>query len=251
MILKELLQGMKAYHQAVKIIAKFNLWSYFIIPGIISLFLTLLLIFLGVIYLPDIAGYLNENIVPGFLKGEITVIVTTIFLWIFLLFFNFMVYKYIVLILFSPILSFLSEKVEMLVLRNEQVRFAFKNFISDIFRGLLINIRSIVREIIFTLLCWLLLIIPGIGAFVSVVLIFSIQAYYSGFGLVDYTLERKRLSVKQSIHYSKEHRWDITGIGTGFMVLFMIPIIGWSIAPALGTVAATINVLEKTGSERD
>jgi CysZ protein len=251
MFFKELLLGIKTYNKSVQIINRYRLWYYLLIPGIMSFILILLIIFLGIIFLPGISHYIHNNMIPDFLKGDIVLIITIIFLWIILLFISFMIYKYIVLILFSPVLSTLSEKIEKLIYNQPEIKLSLKNFIRDFFRGIIINLRSIVREIIFTFFAWIFILIPGIGPLMSTAFIFLIQSFYGGFGLVDYTLERKRYSLKRSIKYSKENRGSITGIGVGFILLLMVPIVGWFTAPAFATVAATLNTLEKINQKEN
>jgi CysZ protein len=250
MFFKEIVLGIKTYYKAIRIISNYSLWCYLLIPGVMSFILILVFIILGIIFLPNLSYYIQNDIMPDLLKGRITLVITMILLWIILLFIIFMMYKYIVLIFFSPVLSFLSEKIEKLIYKQPEIKLSIKNIIHDFFRGIIINLRSIVREIIFSCFALFFVFIPGIGPFISTAIIFLIQSFYGGFGLVDYTLERKRYSLKSSIKYSKDNRGNITGIGIGFILLLMVPIIGWFTAPAFATVAATLNTLEKTNQKR-
>ena len=113
----------------------------------------------------------------------------------------------------------------------------------------MLNLRNLFFSLIFTLLAWLLVFIPVVGALVSMVLIILIQSYYGGFSLMDYTLERRRYSVSESIKFSKHHRSLATGLGGGFMLLALVPVVGWFAAPTYGTVAATLASLEKIEQE--
>ncbi len=105
--------------------------------------------------------------------------------------------------------------------------------------------RNMFLTVILTLSAWLTVFIPIIGMMISPVLIILIQSFYDGFGLVDYTLERKRYSVKKSIQFAGENRGRVIGVGMGFMFLIMIPVLGWLTAPTYGTVAATLAALDK------
>ena len=99
------------------------------------------------------------------------------------------------------------------------------------------------RMVVFILLAWLTIFIPIAGAVLAATLIFLIQAYFNGCALSDYTLERKNYSVKQRVRFTREHRAWVTGLGLGFMLVLFIPVLGWFIAPAYGTVAATLSTL--------
>ncbi len=103
MLLKEIFKGIGTYGRAHKMILKHRLWRYMIIPGIMSLCYVVLIIFIGKIYFADISGYVNENWIPGVMKGGAMVIITTLLLWSFLFLIAYMSYKYVVLILFLPV----------------------------------------------------------------------------------------------------------------------------------------------------
>lgn len=247
--IKELLQGVRSYFEANRVIVKYNLWPYIVIPGIISLCYIILLIVMGVIYFGDISGYVNNHWIPARIKGGTIMMLTNILLWMMMMLIGYVSYKHIVLIFNAPLLSYLSEVVEKAVYNQPAPDFTLKNLVKDIIRGLIINIRNLVMTIILTFLAWLLMFIPIIGVSVSTPLIFLIQFFYNGFGLIDYTLERKRYSVRESITFVHNNRPMVIGVGIGFMVLITIPVIGWFTAPAYGTVAATLTALEKIDGE--
>jgi len=249
-MIKDFIQGFTAFATAHKIINKYHLWSYLILPGLLSVAYVLLLIILGSIYFSEFSAYITENWLPDFMTGSVMIIITDILLWILLLLTGYMTYKHVVLIIFSPILSHLSEKVEQLVFSQPAPAFSINHMINDIIRSLLINSRNLWFTIIFSLLSLLLIFIPVIGAVASTIFLFLIQSYYGGFGLIDYTLERKRFSVKDSIQFAKTNKALVNGIGSGFMILLLIPVVGWFLAPAYGTVTATIATLEKLNLDK-
>ncbi len=245
MFFKDFLFGISSFFEAHKLISRFKLWKYLIIPGVLSLCFIMCLIVIGTIFFSGFSAYISENWLPDFLSADLFRVITNIFLWILLVMIGLISYKHIILIIFSPILSRLSEQIEKLEYQQELTKVSFKEIISDIFRGAIINIRNLFFTILLISISLLFVVIPIIGAIISTILMFFIQAYYSGFGLADYTLERKRYSVKMSIQFAKDNRSLVIGVGSGFMLLLMIPIIGWFLAPAYGTVAATISVLKK------
>ncbi len=245
MSFKEFYNGLKSYAKAHRLIIKYKLWPYLAIPGILSICYIIFLIILGSNYLPGMSEYVNESLIPEFLQGDVMETVLSIFLWIFLLLIGYISYREVVLILFSPVLSFISEKVETVVYNREALPFNIKNIISDIIRGIKIEAKSIVKMIIYTIIAWLLVLIPVIGAVISPVIILLIQSYYGGLRFVDYTLERKRYSVEESLFFVRSNKANITGVGIGFVLILMIPVLGWFLAPSYGTVAATLSTLEK------
>ena len=71
-----------------------------------------------------------------------------------------------------------------------------------------------------------------------------IQAYYAGFGNADFTLERRRYKVNDSVRFMRQNRALALGNGAGFLLLLLIPVVGLVLAPGLGAVAATIDSVE-------
>jgi len=248
--LREFFAGIGAYRKAHRVIVRHRLWAYVIFPGIMSLCYIMLLIAVGRIYFGDVSDHINRHWLPPLIKGDATEIITSILLWVLLFILTYITYKYVILIIFSPILTQLSEVTEKVICNEPAPDFSFKYFVRDIFRGLIINLRNVFRVLSMSFLAWLMAFIPVAGPPVSITLIFLIQSFYDGFGLTDYTLERKRYSVRESIVFVRRNRSRITGVGSGFMLLLLVPVAGWFTAPTYGTVAATIAALEKI-SEND
>ena len=76
-----------------------------------------------------------------------------------------------------------------------------------------------------------------------------VHAYYDGFSVMDYTLERKKYSVRASTAFAQKNKARLMGVGMGFVLMMAIPIIGWLAAPGYGTVAATLSALDIIESE--
>ncbi len=248
MFIIEFIHGLRAYATANQVILKHRLWPYLIVPGVLSLVIIMIIITGGTIYFDDLSQYISTNWLPGFMNHPAMTFVTAFLLWILLLIIGFMAYKHIVLVLFSPVLGQLSEKTGELVFNDPPPAFSIKTMLADLHRSVIINVRNILLTLLLTAIAWSFIFIPLIGTLISTALIFLIQAYYGGFGLIDCVLERKRYSVRQSVDFAKNHRGRLIGVGTGFMLLLAIPIVGWFVAPAYGAVAATLATLKKIQS---
>lgn len=245
MIISEWIKGLMDYRNAHQVIMRHSLWPWIFIPGVLSLLYLSSLIVLGAVYLPDLANALYDSYTPEFLKWEPIAIIAKILIWIPFLLVAYLTYKHVVLIIFSPLLSYLSELVEKHVYGGPGPSFQVSQLLKDLVRGILINLRNLFLTLVFVLLAWSLILIPVIGGIISMILILLIQFYFDGFGLVDYTLERKQYSVSQSILFVKQNRFRIMGVGAGFLMFMLIPVAGWLLAPAYGTVAATLAACEK------
>jgi CysZ protein len=242
-------KGLQAYPQAHRVVRQLHLWPYLVIPGVLSLVYVMGLLFVGSIYASDISTYISSHWIPDFMQGNIMSLLTTLLVWFVFPLLGYMSYKYVILIVFSPILSYLSEVVEEKLYHQSAPEFSIKTLFRDFVRGIIITLRNLVLTIVYTFLLWLLVFIPVVGVFLSPLLIVLMQAFYDGFGLFDYTLERKAYSVKQSIRFGRAHRDTIIGTGLGFILMLLIPVVGWFAAPAYGTIAATLNALKIVESQ--
>jgi CysZ protein len=84
-------------------------------------------------------------------------------------------------------------------------------------------------------------LIPVIGWFTSL-LLFFIQAYYAGFGNMDYTLER-HFKYKESVAFVKTHKGIAIGNGIVFMLFLLIPVIGVILVLPLSVTAASTETI--------
>ena len=240
----EVVLGLTAYAKANTVVSKYRLWPYLIIPGVFSLAYFPFIIFLGYLFFDDFATFLHSHLIPNILQWKVILYFLNLILWLIGLVFAYMTYKFVILILFSPVMGYLSEVTEKVMLGSSPPPWNFRNFMNDLTRALIINTRSVVLTLVLMFFAWLLVFIPIIGVIISPVLIFLIQFYYTGCGLIDSTLERKRYSVNKTLQFARTHRGVMLGLGGGFTLLLMIPLVGWYLAPSYGTIAGTLATLE-------
>ena len=147
--------------------------------------------------------------------------------------------KYVVLILLSPVMAFLSEKTEEII-NGKTYPFSMAQFLYDIWRGVQIALRNMVLEIGITILLLLAgIFFPLIGPITAPIL-FVVGAYYYGFSTFDYICERRKMTMKESVRYVRSIKWGVTGNGALFSIFMMIPIVGTIIGPINATVAAVL-----------
>ncbi|MEW6468016.1 MAG: EI24 domain-containing protein [Bacteroidota bacterium] len=242
--------GLSTYFRAFGFIFEHGLAVYFIYPVILSV-----LLFVGGIsfivtasdsivdYIISLTGLQDaDSWYMTLLAGAITWL-TTILLWILGWFINSWLTKYIVLILMSPVLAYVSEKTEK-ILTGRDYPFDFYQLIRDILRGILMALRNMFIElgviIIFFFVGW----IPLIGWIVSLVALSLFSWYFYGFNMIDYCNERKKMSVRQSSEHIRQHKWVAISNGLIYSLLFAIPYLGVVVAPITGAVAACLAVHE-------
>lgn len=140
--------------------------------------------------------------------------------------FSFM--RYILIIILSPVLSVVSERVER-ILTGNKYKFNLKQLIKDIKRTMNLAIRNIVWElgivygfvIVCYILAWMFGISDGIYYFITGTFSMLVAFYYYGFGFIDYLNERQRLSIADSVKFVKKNRWFSIALGSVFTLIFV------------------------------
>jgi len=247
-MIKHILSGIKAYSGTIKIISQLGLWKFFWVPVLISL-VTAIIIFSTAYTLSDnIGGFLSQWYTWGWGKQTINLI-SGIFGGLLIVVLGFILYKHIVMALSAPFMSPVSEKIEAHLLGNQVHNHNDSKFTEQLWRGIRINFRNLFREVLWTIPILLIGLIPVIGL-VSTILIFLIQAYYAGFGNMDYTLER-HYKYAESISFVRKNKGVAIGNGIVFMLFLFIPIIGVILVLPLSVTAATIKTVELLKMEKN
>jgi CysZ protein len=169
-------------------------------------------------------------------------VITGIALQLILLLFYFSLFKYLFLIIGSPVFAYLSEKTES-ILEGRDFPFSFKQLLKDIIRGCGIAIRNTLWQTVYIISLFILSLIPFFGMLAPVIALF-IECYYYGFSMLDYSCERKRLSPAESIDFIGRHRGLAIGNGMIFYLMHGLILVGWILAPAYAVVAATLSLYE-------
>ncbi|WP_405268084.1 EI24 domain-containing protein [Cellulophaga sp. Ld12] len=243
---KNILVGIKSYSGTFKLMKELKLWKYFFIPMVISL-ITASLIGVAAWSLSSSFGEFIATLwIWDFGKDTFTSI-STLFSGLIILVVGFILYKHIVMALSAPFMSPVSEKIEAHLTGVENHDHKKTSFNEQLWRGIKINIRNLGKELLYTLPLLLLKLIPVVNIF-SAIALFLLQAYYAGFGSMDYTLER-HFNYKDSIDFVRKNRGVAIGNGIIFMLFLFIPVIGIIIVLPLSVTAAsikTIDIIKKT-----
>ncbi len=247
---REVLSAFQAYGKAHQFILQHKLWKWILIPGIIYC-----LLFLGGIYFVwgysgDFVEYLTRlfhitewvqdlaSSWVSFLFILVAFSVRIIFTFLYLAYF-----KYLFLILGSPVFSYLSEKTEA-ILENRDFPFSWKQLMADIWRGVKMSCRNMVYQTAAILILLLVSFIPVVG-WITPMIGFFIECYFYGFSMMDYSCERHKMNMSQSISFIRQHRGMALGNGIVFYLFFIVPVIGWMLAPSYAVIAATIDLQNK------
>ena len=240
-MIKNIFKGLKAYTTTFQLLQKLNLWKYFIIPIIISFLIAIILVFSAYYFSEPIGNKIAS--IWNFKWGAETVSTLSNFIGgILILAIGLVVYKHIIMAIAGPFMSPVSEKIETHLKGEIYKEEGIKAFAKSLSRSIRINLRNLTKELLFVIPLFMLSLLPVIGIVFSIIM-FLVQAYYAGFGNMDYTLER-HLKYSESIHFVKQNRGIAIGNGIGFMLLLLIPIIGFIIVLPCSVVAATTKTIE-------
>jgi len=234
-MIKNILKGIKAYGGTLKLISKLKLWKFFAIPIVISLVIAASIGFSAYSLSDNIGSYIAKIWRWEFGK-ETFAAISNFIGGATILVFGFMLYKHIVMALSAPFMSPVSERIEGYLTKTEHVH-SNTSFKEQLWRGIRVNIRNLLKELVYTIPLLLLSFIPVIGIVATVVL-FLVQAYYAGFGNMDYTLER-HYSFKESISLVRKHKGIAIGNGIIFMLFILVPILGVILVLPFSVTAAT------------
>lgn len=157
-----------------------------------------------------------------------------------LVFFYFSLFKYLFLIIGSPVFAYLSEKTESII-EGRDFPFSFPQLMKDALRGMRIAFRNSFWQLWYVIVLLILSLFPVFGWIAPLVSLF-VECYYYGFSMLDYSLERNRMSYSASISFISRHKGLAIGNGLVFYLMHGLIVVGWILAPAYAVVAATLSV---------
>lgn len=246
-MLKDIVIAIQAYGQAHLFIRRHRLWKWIIIPGIIYM----LLFCISMYFFANSASEVIETItvksglgqwikslrssVAGFLFT-----IAGIILWLLLMLFYFSLFKYLWLIVGSPIFAWLSEKTES-ILEGKNNPFSMSRFLKDIARGISIALRNALWQTVYAIAIILLSFIPVMGWAIPLFALL-VECYYYGFSMLDYSCERHNLTASESIYFIGHRKGLAIANGLMFYLMHLVPVVGWVFAPSYAVIAATLSI---------
>jgi CysZ protein len=259
-------KGVAAFFSSLPFIFEKGLWHYLFYPLILWLLMWVAAIYavgefadwlkdwisaqLSLTSIPDSGHWLSwaKGFITGYL-GFIIAWLVKIILW--LISGTFM--KYVILILLSPVFALLSESTEEKI-TGKKFPFSFSQLMKDILRGVAINLRNMVIELTLITIGFLICLpLPFLFVIVTPFLMF-IGWYYIGFAMLDYSCERNKMGVRQSIRFVRENKGLACGIGFCYAFIMAIPFLGpiaMSFCPVLAVAGATTSFITIKQSQQN
>ncbi|NCI47511.1 EI24 domain-containing protein [Sediminibacterium soli] len=253
-MLKEMIIAIQAYFEAHRFIRKHKLWKWILIPGILYTLLFMLgMYFFGKTASTFIEWLAKETGLQDWLNALDNSFIGFLFtmggmlLWLLQMLFYFSLFKYMFLIVGSPLFAYLSEKTEAII-EGKDFPFGFRQLLKDIKRGIFIALRNSLWQTVYLLTILVLSLVP-IAGWLTPILALLVECYYYGFSMLDYSMERHRKTAAESIFFIGAHKGLAIGNGLIFYLMHGLPVIGWVLAPAYSVVAATLSMypLKSTG----
>jgi CysZ protein len=213
--LKQFWIGMRAFFKAFRFIFQNHLYWYFVPPAFLML---------GIYYMGDLinnhqADY-QMNTINDIVWYTLRILIE---MTIAILLMKFA--KYMVVVILSPMLSFLSQKCEK-VLTGKTYPFSRKQLWHDIQRSFRIVVRNLMWEYTFFLVIFIVSILGWKDAHSAPIfyLTFAIGFFYYGFSFLDYVNERRKLDIDESIIFIRKHRGLAVAIGGIYSLLILMPV---------------------------
>jgi CysZ protein len=242
-LLKEIVISIQSWEEAHRFISQHKLWKWVVIPGLIYTILFIAgMYFFGrsatavIEYFTHIMQLSNwiqkfQNSLLGFLFTF-----TGIILWLTLLLFYFSFFKYICLIIGSPVFAYLSRKTGYIIENNDHAP-QWSEIKGEIGRGIYIAMRNCGWQTLYLAGLILLSLIPVVG-WITPLIVLVVECYYYGFSMLDYGFARNSFSSSKSIQFIGRHKG--LAISNGF--LFYLMHVAVIFAPAYAIIAATLTV---------
>ncbi len=255
---KEVKIGLSTYMSAFGIVFSRSLWWVFIVP----LLLNILVFSVGNSYITTLSEqtiFIVKNYLDSLTDFQWLQSINTGFVFVLKILLNIIFYivfiytsGYVVMVLMSPLYSYVSEKTEFIV-TGKQYSSGIKQFLLDIVRGVSLATKNFIIEILLTVVLIIVSFIPVLGWITPLCLIL-LASYFYGYSFMDYSLERRKMRLKESTVFIKNHKFVAIANGLVFTIMLTIPFCGVFLGAffsLISVVAATLAIIKIENSENN
>jgi CysZ protein len=242
-LLKEIVIAFQSWGEANRFIQDHKLVRWILVPGIIYTLLFLAGIYFFWTSADDAVSWLSDQMrIENWLQQKRSEWLSFFFvmmgmmLRLILVLFYFSLFKYLILIIGSPVFAYLSEKTEAAI-ENKEHSFNWSDLRKDAGRSIFMALRNCVWQTAYLLGLAILSLLPVIG-WITPIIALLMECYYYGFSMLDYSFARSNFSRQQSIQFIGRHK----GLAIGNGVLFYLMHAAIIFAPAYAIIAGTLSV---------
>ncbi|MGB3005321.1 MAG: EI24 domain-containing protein [Chitinophagaceae bacterium] len=242
-MLKEIVIAVQSWGEARHFIQKHKLFKWIIIPGLIYTILFIAGMFLFWQSADSVISWISHQLqIEVWLQNQrnewlsFIFVMTGMMLRLILVLFYFSFFKYLILIIGSPVFAYLSEKTEAIIEEKEH-NVNWSELQKDGIRTVKLALRNCGWQSVYLIALMLLSLVPVIG-WITPVIALLMECYYFGFSILDYSFARNKFTASQSIHFIGRHKGMAIGNGLLFYIMHLVIIL----APAYAIIASTLNV---------
>lgn len=249
-MLEEIIISIQSYGIANRFIKHQRLWKLILLPGILYTVLFIISIYFFSKSANSFIEWLSletglkiwlDKTHNGFLGFIFTL--AALNLWIIQMMFLFSLFKYVWIILGSPIFGYLSQKTTRLINKSDE-KIETSSLKRDVKRAVLVALRNVLRQTVLLIAFALIALIPVIGLVAPLFALFA-ECYFYGYSMLDFNCERKKMTISESTFFIGNHKGLAIGNGLVFYLFHLLPLAGWVLAPSYAIIAATISMQEK------
>lgn len=242
-MLKEIVIAVQSWGEAHRFIQQHRLFKWIIIPGFIYTVLFIVGMFFFWQSSDGVISWVSQQLrIENWLQQQSSewlsflFVMTGMMLRLILVLFYFSFFKYLILIIGSPVFAYLSEKTEAII-EEKEYSFNWSSVKKDCLRSIKLDLRNCGWQSVYLIALILLSLIPVIG-WITPVIALLMEGYYFGFSMLDYSFARINMTPAQSVAFTGRHK----GLAIGNGLLFYLMHILLLLAPAYAIIAATLSV---------
>lgn len=242
-MLKEIVIAIQSWGEARRFIQAHRLFKWIIIPGIIYTLLFIAGMFFFWQSSDTVISWISNQLgIENWLQKERSEWLSFLFvmmgmmLRLILVLFYFSLFKYLMLIIGSPVFAYLSEKTEAII-DGKDHELNWPDLKRDATRGINLALRNAGWQSVYLFTLVLLSFIPVVG-WITPIIALLMECYYFGFCMLDYSFARNKFSPSQSAAFSGNHK----GLAIGTGLIFYLMHVAIILAPAYAIIAATLCV---------
>jgi CysZ protein len=242
-LLKEIVISFQSWAEAHQFIQKNKLFKLIIVPGIIYT----ILFFAGMFFFWTSAdsawSWVSSQLhIESWLQKtrsewlSFLFVMAGVMLRLVSVLFYYSVFKYLILIIGSPVFAYLSEKTEA-IMEGKEHSFNWPELKKDCIRSSKLALRNCGWQSVYLIALILLSLIPVIG-WITPVIALLMECYYFGCSMLDFSFARGNFNPAQSMAFTGRHKGLAIGNGFIFYVMHLLIVL----APAYAVIAATLTV---------
>ncbi|HYC39574.1 MAG TPA: EI24 domain-containing protein [Chitinophagaceae bacterium] len=242
-MLKEITIAIQAWDDARRLIRTHKLFRWIVIPGIIYTVLFIVGMYFFWSSSNDAVTWISDQLrIESWLQQKRSEWLSFFFLMagmmlrLVLVLFYFSLFKYLILVIGSPVFAYLSEKTEAIIYERPH-RFNWRELKKDAWRGIRLAFRNAGWQSFYLFLLALLSLVPFAG-WITPIIALLMECYYFGFSMLDYSFARNNFTPTQSVAFTGTHK----GLAIGNGILFYLMHVLIILAPAYAIIAATLTV---------